>query len=95
MSLVSQLNDYINAAFSGLWIQTVEPEEAERELVEHARCQHWTLAVWDVARGLRLPLNTSATIPDVVDPLAVLRVLPTLAPATIGDSSSMEPTTLL
>ena len=95
MSLVSQLNDYINAAFSGLWIQTVEPEEAERELIDHARSQHWTLAVWDVARGLRLPLNTSATIPEVADPLAVLRVLPTLAPVASGDSSSMEPTTLL
>lgn len=93
MSLVNQLNDYINAAFSGLWVQTVEPEEAERELVEHARQQHWTLAVWDVARGLRLPLNPTATAPEVADPLAVLRVLPTLAP-TSNDGSG-EPTTLL
>ena len=40
MSLMHQLNDYINAAFSGLWVQSVEPDEAERELVEHARQQH-------------------------------------------------------
>lgn len=93
MSLVNQINDYINAAFSGIWIQTIEPEEAERELVEHARHQHWTLAVWDVARGLRLPLNPSATTPEVADPLAVLRVLPTLAP-TNSDGSG-ESTTLL
>ena len=45
MSLVSQLSDYINAAFSGLWVQTVEPDEAERELVEHARRASWKLAV--------------------------------------------------
>ncbi len=93
MSLVNQLNDYINAAFSGLWVQTIEPEEAERELVEHARHQQWTLAVWDVARGLRLPLNPTATVPEVADPLAVLRVLPTLAP-TNSDGSG-ESTTLL
>ena len=93
MSLMNELNDYINAAFSGLWVQTVEPDEAERELVEHARQQHWTLAVWDVARGLRLPLNPSATAPEVADPLAVLRLLPTLAP--VNNDGSGEPTTLL
>jgi hypothetical protein len=93
MSLVNQLTDYINAAFSGLWVQTVEPDEAERELVEHARQQQWTLAVWDVARGLRLPLNPTATAPEVADPLAILRVLPTLAPTS--NEGSGEPTTLL
>ena len=93
MSLVNQLNDYINAAFSGLWVQTVEPDEAERELVEHARQQHWTLAVWDVARGLRFPLNPTATAPEVADPLAVLRVLPTLAPT--NNDGSGEQTTML
>ena len=29
MRLTEQLRDYINAAFSGLWIQTVEPEHFE------------------------------------------------------------------
>ena len=80
MSLVSQLSDYINAAFSGLWVQTVEPDEAERELVEHARRQRWTLAVWDIARGLRFPADSNATVPEVNDPLAVLKALPTLVP---------------
>ena len=93
MSLMNELNDYINAAFSGLWVQTVEPDEAERELVEHARRQNWTLAVWDVARGLRLPLTPSATAPEVADPLAVLRLLPTLAPT--NNDGSGESTTLL
>jgi hypothetical protein len=74
--VVSQLDDYINAAFSGLWVQTVEPDEAERELVEHARRQGWTLAVWDIARGLRFPADPNATVPEVNDPLAVLKALP-------------------
>ena len=69
MSLVSQLNDYINAAFSGLWVQTVEPEEAERELVEHSRrFPNWTVAVWDIARGLRLPTSPNTATPEVADP---------------------------
>jgi hypothetical protein len=88
MSLCNQLVDYINAAFSGIWIQTVEPDEAERELVGRARQEHWTLAVWDIARGLKLPLNSSATLPDVSDPVAVLRVLPTLAPGTAASDQT-------
>ena len=97
MSLVSQLNDYINAAFSGLWVQTVEPDEAERELVEHARRQGWTLAVWDIARGLRFPADSNATVPEVNDPLAVLKALPTLVPqiSTSRNAAEAEHTTLL
>ncbi len=97
MSLVSQLSDYINAAFSGLWVQTAEPEEAERELVEHARRENWTLAVWDVARGLRFPADANAIVPEVNDPLAVLKALPTLAPpaSTSRNTAQAEHTTLL
>ena len=94
MSLVSQLTDYIHAAFSGLWVQTVEPDEAERELVEHARRRGWTLAVWDIARGLRFPADSTATVPEVNDPLAVLKALPTLAPAG-GSNHEEHHTTLL
>ena len=97
MSLVSQLTDYINAAFSGLWVQTLEPDEAERELVEHARRASWTLAVWDVARGLRFPADPNATVPEVNDPVAVLKALPMLAPpvANRDDEAPQGQTTLL
>ena len=97
MSLVSQLSDYINAAFSGLWVQTVEPDEAERQLVEHARREQWTLAVWDVTRGLRFPANSNAAVPDVNDPVAVLKTLPTLAPPVEAsdDEAQQTHTTLL
>jgi hypothetical protein len=37
MKLADQLTDYINAAFTGLWIQSFEPDEAEREIIQHAR----------------------------------------------------------
>jgi len=83
MTLTDQLTDYINAAFTGLWIQTSEPDEAEREIVQHAREQHWTIAVWDIAGGLRLPNASQAATPQGTngDPLAPLRALPTLASA--------------
>ena len=82
MSLAEQLTDYVHAAFSGLWVQTSEPDEAEREIAQLARARKWRLAVWDVAGGLRLPgaAPGAGGAPDAAgDPLAALRALPALA----------------
>ena len=81
MKLTDQLTDYINAAFSGLWVQTHEPDEAEREIVQQARENKWKVAVWDIAQGLRLPASPGVLRGDAGpgDPLAVLRALPSLA----------------
>src|SRR5215471_13325339 len=81
MQLAEQLTDYVHAAFTGLWIQTSEADEAEREIVQHGRGQGWKLAAWDVAGGLRFPNAAHAAATDVGagDPLAVLRAVPTLA----------------
>lgn len=81
MKLTDQLTDYVRAAFTGLWIQTHESDEAEREIIQHARQQHWKLAVWDIANGLRLPSNPNSAQPDsgANDPLVALRALPALA----------------
>ena len=81
MKLAEQLTDYVHAAYSGLWIQTAEPDEAEREILQLARERAWKIAVWDVANGLRLPGSTNGAAPDggAGDPLAALRALPALA----------------
>src|SRR5262245_38888793 len=81
MNLTDQLTDYIRAAFSGLYLVTHEPDEAEREIAALARGQGWKLACWDVAGGLRFP-NAPRNAPTEVgsgDPLAVLRAVPALA----------------
>jgi hypothetical protein len=81
MTLTEQITEYVHAAFTGIWVQTSEPDEAERELVEHGRRQRWALAAWDVAAGLRRPGNPDDAGPDRAagDPLAALRALPALA----------------
>jgi hypothetical protein len=78
LNLVNTLNDYVNAAFSGIWIQTFEPDEAEREITRHAKDVGWKLAAWDLAQGLRLATGPQ---PDVAagEPLAAVRALPALA----------------
>jgi hypothetical protein len=81
MTLTDQLTDYVHAAFTGLWIVTQEPDEAEREILRHARQQQWKVAIWDVANGLRLVADADRTTPEAGagDPLAALRALPALA----------------
>lgn len=81
MKLTDQITDFVNAAFTGLWVQTSESDEAEREIIQHARQKKWKIAVWDVASGLRLPGTSSTSQPEAGagDPLAALRSLPALA----------------
>lgn len=81
MKLIDQITDYVHAAFSGLWVTSQEPDEAEREIVQHAREQKWKVAVWDVANGLRVPgrVGNATQEVGVGDPLAALRALPALA----------------
>lgn len=79
MNLTEQLHDYVRAAFAGLWVQTTEPDEAEREILKHAEQNHWKIAVWDVAYGLRRPCTKTAQADaGPGDPLAALRALPAL-----------------
>ncbi len=44
MSLSMQFLDYIRAAFSGLYLETLEPAEALRELATLCQQQGWSLA---------------------------------------------------
>ncbi len=79
MKLIEQITDYVHAAFTGLWVQTHEPDEAEKEIVQHAQEKKWRIAAWDVASGLRLPGAKSQPDAASGDPLAALRSLPGLA----------------
>jgi hypothetical protein len=80
VSLADRLTDYVNAAFSGLWVLTHEPDEAEREIARLAERHGWRFATWDVAAGLRLPSHDGEQREaGAGDPLAALRALPALA----------------
>lgn len=79
MKLTEQLTGYIHAAFTGLWVQTAEPDEAEREILHLARQQNWRLAAWDIANGLRFPGSAAPSETTAGDPLTALRAVTALA----------------
>ena len=72
----SELKELIDAAFSGILLQTLQPDAAEEEIRALATREGWDLLVWDLERGTRhasIPANTHAG-----DPLGAIRALSSL-----------------
>jgi hypothetical protein len=88
MSLKNQLVEYVSAAFTGLWVQSHEHDDALTEIARMCRDNEWRLAVWDVERGLHLPGQANAPAADAGgnDPLAAIRSLNAMASS---DSSAL------
>ena len=79
--LAARLRELVQAAFTGLWIQTYEPTEAIRDLTTLCRAESWRLGTWDCDRGMTFPLEPVQIpgVTDTQDPLAVIRALPQIA----------------
>jgi hypothetical protein len=71
MNMTTVLDDYVRAAFSGIYIRTLEPEEALRDIMHLATRQQWRLAVWDINGGLTIEGTTAA----MGDPLSAVKAL--------------------
>ena len=52
MTLGERLSEYVRAAFCGIWVQSHEHDEAVHEIAQLCRGNGWTLATWDIDRGL-------------------------------------------
>ena len=74
------LIEHVNAAFSGIWIQTYQADEAEAEIRHAAKEQNWELAVWDIANGIRS--GTGAKGVAAGDPLGGVKHLEGMAGQT-------------
>lgn len=74
--MLTQLSEYIAAAFTGIWIRTNEQPEALEEITALAGKNKWKLATWDIARGLRCD---GAAIESAGDPVAAIKALNVLA----------------
>jgi hypothetical protein len=79
LTLAQRLREYVIAAFSGIWIQSHEHDEALREVVQLCRQEHWSLATWDADRGLQVPGHDAAPAGATGDPLAAIRSISALA----------------
>src|SRR5436305_5354767 len=79
MTLSDSLREYIAAAFSGIWIESHEHQDALTEIASLCHNEQWRLAVWDLEQGLRVAgAETSSEAPSS-DPLAAIRSIKALA----------------
>ena len=81
MTLAERLSEFVRAAFTGLWVQSFEHDDAIAEIARLCRQEGWTLATWDIDRGLSLHgrETDSPTAVSAGDPLAAIRSLGAMA----------------
>src|SRR4051812_45296873 len=77
MPLAERLEELVRAAFSGIWVQSFEHEDAVREIADLARRRRWTLASWDIDRGFNLEVraNDEQQVPTANCPLSASKSL--------------------
>ena len=88
MLLSQQLDEYIAACFTGLWVQSYEHDDAIREIGQLCHERSWRIALWDIDRGLQVPGpdGDAGAEAGAGDPLAAVRAINTVATA---DSSAI------
>ncbi len=81
MTLAERLSEFVRAAFTGLWIQSFEHDDAIAEIARLCRQQGWAMATWDIDRGLSLAGRSedSTSVVNASDPLAAIRSLGAMA----------------
>jgi hypothetical protein len=81
MTLAERLSEYVRACFTGIWVRSFEHDDAETEIGRLCHQESWTLANWDVDRGLSLRGQTqeASAVPSTTDPLAAIKILGSLA----------------
>ncbi|MGB2821353.1 MAG: AAA family ATPase, partial [Phycisphaerae bacterium] len=85
MTLSQHLYEHIAAAFTGLWVQSYEHEGALAEVARLCNEHEWSLAVWDIDRGLQINGQTAEA---ATDPVAAIRSINALAPDD-GEGSAL------
>jgi hypothetical protein len=76
MSLKERLAELVRAAFTGIYVQSHEHEDAQAEIVALCAEHGWSLASWDVDRGL---VANGQAAPGTNDPVAAIRSVNALA----------------
>jgi hypothetical protein len=81
MTLAERLEELVRAAFAGLWVISHEHDDATTEIASLCRRHGWSLATWDIDRGLAVAGQAAAAsaVPGAADPLAAVRALKALA----------------
>jgi hypothetical protein len=81
MTLSERLSEYVRACFAGIWVQSFEHDDAIAEIARLCRQRSWSLATWDIDRGLAVVgrEDGAGTARSATDPLAAIKAVGSLA----------------
>ena len=68
--LKERLREYVAGCFTGIWVETQEPQEASSDIQALCQEEEWRFARWDVDQGLRV---AGQPVEDGQDPLAAVK----------------------
>jgi hypothetical protein len=81
MTLAERLSEFVRAAFTGLWVQSFEHDDAIAEIARLCRQERRSLVTWDIDRGLSVAGRSEDgnNVVNATDPLAAIRSLGAMA----------------
>jgi len=75
MALTERFQEIVRAGFAGVYVVSVEPDEAIASLAKLANQHSWTFAVWDIDAGMQC----SGSPATAMDPLSAVRTAASMA----------------
>ena len=75
-TLTQTLTEYVAGCFTGIWIESREPQEAIREIQQLCLEQSWQLGTWNIDQGLLIGENK---VEDASDPISAVKAAGNLA----------------
>lgn len=79
MKFPERLTEYVQACFTGIWIESHEHQDALTEITKICREHSWRLAVWNIETGLTSPGQNSKPTNSANDPLSAVRAAGSMA----------------
>ena len=73
MTLSERLSEYVRACFTGIWVRRSSTTTRWSRSPASAASNHWSLATWDIDRGLNLAGRGRTDRHRRGDPLAAIR----------------------
>jgi len=80
-TLKTKLREYVAGCFTGIWVETHEPQEAISDIQMLCQTESWQFGHWDIDQGLRV---AGQAVEDGQDPLSAVK-----SAAAMGEEASI------
>ena len=80
-TLKQRLKEYVSGCFTGIWVETQEPQEAVSDIQSLCHEETWQFGRWDIDQGLRV---AGQAVENGQDPLSAVK-----SASAMGDDTSI------